>query len=235
MIRGESGTGKGVLARAIHARSQRADGPFITVHCPSLSAELLESELFGHVEGAFTGAVRDTTGQGRRGRRGNALSRRNRRPAAGPATQTPATAARALLRARGRDADQGQQRSHSGRHEPRPGGGNRRRAVPRGPLLPPQRDRGHGPPAAAANGGHPAPGRAPAAVLRTAKRQACGRLQRGGAGGDSQLPLAGQRPRAAQRRRAGRDPRDRGPDRAGKPPRADHPRRTPRGAQRPNR
>ena len=63
LLRGESGTGKGVLARAIHARSPRAGGPFVTVHCPSLSAELLESELFGHVQGAFTGAVRDTMGK----------------------------------------------------------------------------------------------------------------------------------------------------------------------------
>ena len=63
LVRGESGTGKGVLARAIHARSQRADGPFVTVHCPSLSSELLESELFGHVQGAFTGAIRDTIGK----------------------------------------------------------------------------------------------------------------------------------------------------------------------------
>src|SRR5260370_29447898 len=60
---GESGTGKGVLARAIHARSPRAAGPFVTVHCPSLSAELLESELFGHVRGAFTGAVQDPLGK----------------------------------------------------------------------------------------------------------------------------------------------------------------------------
>src|SRR5205807_7154366 len=63
LLRGESGTGKGVLARAIHARSPRASAPFITVHCPSLSAELLESELFGHAQGAFTGAIRETHGK----------------------------------------------------------------------------------------------------------------------------------------------------------------------------
>ena len=63
LLRGESGTGKGVVARAIHARSPRASGPFLTVSCPSLSGELLESELFGHVQGAFTGAVRDTIGK----------------------------------------------------------------------------------------------------------------------------------------------------------------------------
>ncbi len=63
LLRGESGTGKGVLARAIHARSRRAAGPFATIHCPSLSAELLESELFGHTKGAFTGADRTTEGR----------------------------------------------------------------------------------------------------------------------------------------------------------------------------
>jgi NtrC-family two-component system response regulator AlgB len=63
LIRGESGTGKGVLARALHARSRRAGAAFVTVNCPSLSAELLESELFGHVKGAFTGAVQDTVGK----------------------------------------------------------------------------------------------------------------------------------------------------------------------------
>jgi two-component system, NtrC family, response regulator AlgB len=63
LLRGESGTGKGVLARAVHARSPRAAAPFLTVHCPSLSSELLESELFGHVRGAFTGAVQDTVGK----------------------------------------------------------------------------------------------------------------------------------------------------------------------------
>jgi NtrC-family two-component system response regulator AlgB len=63
LIRGESGTGKGVLARAIHEWSPRAAKPFSVVSCPSLSPELLESELFGHIKGAFTGAVRDNPGR----------------------------------------------------------------------------------------------------------------------------------------------------------------------------
>jgi NtrC-family two-component system response regulator AlgB len=63
LIRGESGTGKGVLARAIHAWSRRARRAMVTVSCPSLSAELLESALFGHARGSFTGAVADTEGK----------------------------------------------------------------------------------------------------------------------------------------------------------------------------
>jgi two-component system, NtrC family, response regulator AlgB len=63
LMRGESGTGKGVLARAIHAWSHRAAKPMATVSCPALPAQLLESELFGHVRGAFTGAVRDNPGR----------------------------------------------------------------------------------------------------------------------------------------------------------------------------
>ena len=63
LIRGESGTGKGVLARAIHGWSPRAGKALAVISCPSLSAELLESELFGHVKGSFTGAVRDHAGR----------------------------------------------------------------------------------------------------------------------------------------------------------------------------
>src|SRR5664279_1912324 len=63
LIRGESGTGKTVLAKAIHTWSQRAAMPFSIISCPSLSPELLESELFGHVKGAFTGAQRDNPGR----------------------------------------------------------------------------------------------------------------------------------------------------------------------------
>ncbi|MEX2605731.1 MAG: sigma-54 dependent transcriptional regulator, partial [Kiritimatiellia bacterium] len=63
LLLGPSGTGKSVLAREIHRRSPRQEQPFVTVSCPSLSEHLLESELFGHVRGAFTGAVNESWGK----------------------------------------------------------------------------------------------------------------------------------------------------------------------------
>ncbi|MGH8094782.1 MAG: sigma-54-dependent transcriptional regulator [Chthoniobacterales bacterium] len=63
LLLGETGTGKSVLARAIHQRSARNGNAFVTVSCPSLTRELLASELFGHVKGAFTGALNETWGK----------------------------------------------------------------------------------------------------------------------------------------------------------------------------
>jgi len=63
LIQGENGTGKELIARALHYNSSRSEGPFITVNCAAIPAELIESEIFGHVKGAFTGAFKDKKGK----------------------------------------------------------------------------------------------------------------------------------------------------------------------------
>ena len=161
LIQGESGTGKEVIAKAIHHASPRARGPFVAINCGALPETLLESELFGHVRGAFTG--------------------RQRRPSRG-CSRKP-TAARCLLDEIGEMPPSLQVKLlralQSG--EIRPVGSTQAITVdvrvvaatnrdlaaadppgrlPRRPLLSPQRDPGHAAAAARAPRGHPAPRRA---------------------------------------------------------------------------
>ena len=139
LITGETGTGKELVARAIHARSAQRDMPLIKVNCAAIPETLLESELFGHVRGAFTGATFTKKGRFALADGGTIFLDEIGTHQPGGAGQAAARAAGARVRAARRRAHAEGRRARHRRDQPRPAADGRRRQVPGGSLLPPQR------------------------------------------------------------------------------------------------
>ena len=215
LVTGETGSGKEMVARLIHARSTRAERPFVVVECAALQEELLQSELFGHERGAFTGADRAKPGLFEVAHGGTIFLDEIGEVSQATQVKLLRVLDTSTFRHVGGTTRDPRGRPRARRHQPRPRGDGPPGAVPRGPLLPPEHDHRRAPRAPRPPAGHRPAGRP---LRRRAQRPV--RIDQAPRRRRARAPapprLAGQRPRAAARHRA----RDRRLRRRGDPARA---------------
>ena len=156
LISGDSGTGKELIARLIHQQSARSQNRFVQVNCAAIPDELIESELFGHEKGSFTGAYEKKIGKFESAHRGSIFLDE----IGDLSLKAQAKVLRVLeegeVQPVGSPRDQEGQRARHRRHQQGPGGGDPQGELPRGPLFPPARGADPFALPARAQGGHPA-------------------------------------------------------------------------------